>query len=63
MKTVPVYEWQFADGSAFGLGTEVEFNYWRDEGVNPADAKLGPVLCHEPASEDDRRRAAWKLAA
>lgn len=61
--TVPVYEWLASDGAEFGCGTQVEFDYWQREGVNPPDAKLGKVLCHEPVSEDAKRRLAWGLAA
>lgn len=56
---VNVYEWLYADGTPFGLGTQVEFDYWTAEGVNPEGARLGKVLTQEPASEDDRRKALW----
>jgi hypothetical protein len=62
-ETVPVYEWEFADGVVFGLGTEVEFRHWQSEGVNPDDSKLGKIICFEPASEDARRSAAWSKVA
>jgi len=59
MTTVEVYEWVFEDGVSFGCGTKAEFDYWTAEGVNPEGSKLGAVIGREPASEDDRRRAAW----
>lgn len=62
MTTVPVYEWLLADGTSIGCGTKLEMEYWQAQGVNRADDRLGEVLCHEPASEDDRRRKAWGVA-
>jgi len=59
--TVPVYEWQFADGQVFGLGTAREFAHHHD--TNPDDAKLGAILGYELASEDDRREVLWSAAA
>jgi hypothetical protein len=59
MQTVPVYEWLLADGTPFGCGTKVEFDYWLSEGVNEADSRLGDIMGHEPASEDERRKLAW----
>ncbi len=58
---VNVYEWQLSDGTVTGLGTQVEFEHWQSEGVIEANAKLGAVLCQEPASEDERRKAAWAV--
>lgn len=60
---VPVYDWLLADGTPFGCGTHVEFDYWNDEGANPASLTLGKVICHEPASEDESRKACWGIAA
>jgi hypothetical protein len=60
MKTVPVYEWVAKDGTVLGCGTRVELDHWEDEGV--FTAHLGKVLCHEPASEDERRKRAWLTA-
>lgn len=60
--TVPVYEWEFADGKSFGCGTECEFRYWQQEGIVDPEARLGKIISHEPQSEDDRRRAMWGLA-
>ena len=59
---VPVFEWQYSDGKPFGVGTRVEFDYWRDMGVNPDDAQLGPVICHEPAIQDQQRKAQWGIS-
>lgn len=59
---VDVYLWLLADGTEHGCGTEAEFNHWRGEGVLPAEAKLGGVIAQEPASEDERRAAAWGMA-
>lgn len=56
--TVPVYEFQLADGTPVGCGTQVELDYWTAEGVMDG-YQLGPVLGHEPASEDDKRRKLW----
>lgn len=58
---VNVYEFQSSDGTVFGVGTELELTYWKSEGVFEADAKLGKVVCQEPVSEDERRKAAWGL--
>lgn len=60
--TVPVYEWAYPDGTTFGCGTRVEFDYWKAEGVIDPEAVFGKLLGHEPASEDDRRRKCWGLA-
>jgi hypothetical protein len=57
--TVPVYEWLDESGQPNGLGTKLEFDHWRAEGVIPETDRLGGVLCHEPAIEDERRKAAW----
>jgi hypothetical protein len=59
--TVPVYEWLLADGTPIGCGTKLEMDYWTAEGVF-VGYRLGKVLCQEPASEDERRKAAWGLA-
>lgn len=59
---VPVFEWQYSDGKPFGVGTRVEFDYWREMGVNPDDAKLGPVICHEPAIQDEMRKTQWGVS-
>lgn len=55
---VPVYEW-FDGDVEIGLGTELEFNHWRAEGVLGETARLGDVLGQEPASEDEKRMALW----
>ena len=57
--SVPVYEWLLADDTVLGCGTQAEFEHWQREGVNPADAKLGNIICHEDPIEDERRIAAW----
>jgi len=62
MENVAVYEWLFEDGSSFGCGTKVEFCYWQQEGIVDPSARLGKVICSEPATEDDRRKAMWGLA-
>lgn len=62
MQIVPVYEWVFSDGKPFGCGTKCELAYWQREGIVDPDARLGMVLGHEPASEDERRKAMWGLA-
>jgi hypothetical protein len=59
---VPVYEWLDEDGRPSGCGTAVEMEYWKAEGVFREGEKLGKVLCYEPASEDERRKAAWGIA-
>lgn len=60
--TVPVYEFQLADGTVMGCGTQAELDYWTAEGVMEG-YQLGRVLGHEPASMDDKRRAAWTKEA
>lgn len=60
---VPVYEWLSADGFPMGCGTQVEFDHWAAEGVNAPGEKLGKILCYEPASMDERRKAAWAREA
>lgn len=60
--TVAVHEWVFADGQSFGCGTECELRYWQSEGIVDPDARLGRVISHEPASEDERRKQCWGLA-
>lgn len=62
MAMVPVYEWVLSDGTAFGCGTRVEFEYWLSQGVNPEGSALGAVIAQEPAACDDRRRKAWGVA-
>lgn len=59
---VPVFEWLYSDGKPFGCGTQVEFDYWREMGVNPDDAQTGRVICHEPAIQDEQRKAQWGIA-
>lgn len=56
--TVPVYEFQLADGTPMGCGTQAELDYWTAEGVF-VDYVRGGILGYEPASMDDKRRAAW----
>lgn len=58
IETIPVYKFHLADGTEVGCGTKVEFDYWTEQGVFEGYV-LGEVLCHEPASEDERRKAAW----
>ena len=60
--TVEIHEWLFADGASFGCGTPLELAYWQREGIVDPEARLGPVIGHEPASEDARRKALWGLA-
>lgn len=62
MQKVPVYDWVLENGRPFGCGTALEFNYWSSEGVIPQGSRLAKVITHEPASEDERRKAAWGLA-
>lgn len=62
MQKVTVYDWVLADGTPFGCGTALEFDYWTREGVNPQGSRLADVITHEPASEDERRKAAWGIA-
>lgn len=59
---VEVFEWAYTDGTVFGLGTKLEFDYWKSEGVVDPEAVLGKSMGFEPASEDDRRRKCWGLA-
>lgn len=59
MQTVPVYEFLNADGTVTGCGTAREMQFWKAEGVFAEGDKLGAILCQEPASEDERREAAW----
>lgn len=57
---VPVHTWRFASDRAwYGQGTRLEFDHWRAEGVIGDDVEFAELLCHEPASEDERRKAAW----
>jgi hypothetical protein len=58
MASIPVYDW-LHEGRSLGCGSEREFRHWQAEGVVPEDATLGAILCHEPASEDERRELAW----
>lgn len=58
---VNVYEWVFEDGQSFGCGTKCEFEYWQAEGVVDPDARLGEIICQEPLSEDERRKALWGI--
>lgn len=57
--TVPVYEWLTADDAVLGCGTQAEFDHWVAEGVNPVGSKLGNILCHEDAADDEFRAAMW----
>jgi hypothetical protein len=59
---VEVFEWAYTDGTVFGCGTKVEFDYWKAEGVIDPEAVFGKSIGFEPASEDDRRRKCWGLA-
>ena len=62
--TVPVHEWIYADGHVAGVGTAAELQHWVAEGVfADGELSLGNVVCHEPASEDARRRVVWAKAA
>ena len=61
MATVPVYEFLFADGSSFGCGTALELRYWQQEGIIDPEARLGAIISHEPASEDERRKSCWGI--
>ena len=63
MRTVPVYEWNLPDGSSTGLGTALEFEYWKREGTIPEGAEIGAVLCHEPVAADAKRAKAWGFDA
>jgi hypothetical protein len=56
---VPVYTFLLANGTETGCGTEVEFNHWNAMGVFGEGARLGDVICHEPAANDDKRKAQW----
>jgi len=58
MHSTPVYEW-LLDGAQYGCGTRAEFDHWNAQGINPAGLKLGAIITHEPASEDERRAARW----
>lgn len=60
---VPVYEWLTADDLVLGCGTQAEFGHWNAEGVNPEGAKLGNIICHEDASEDEARAKLWAAEA
>lgn len=59
---VPVYEWLDADGRPTGCGTKLEFDHWTSEGVLNEGDRLGGVLCHEPASRDERRKVVWGMS-
>lgn len=61
MATVPVYEFVFADGTSFGCGTALELRYWQQEGIIDPEARLGKLIGHEPASEDERRKSCWGI--
>lgn len=54
MAQVPIYEFLTAGGAPMGCGTQVEFDKWSDEGD-----RIGKIIAYEPASEDERRKAAW----
>jgi hypothetical protein len=43
-----------AGGVPMGCGTKIEFDKWSDAGD-----QLGDIIAYEPASEDERRKAAW----
>lgn len=60
--TIPVHEFLFADGTSFGCGSALELAYWQHEGVIDPDAMLGPIIGHEPASEDARRMKCWGIS-
>lgn len=60
-KTIPVYEFVFANGDAFGCGTALELHYWQSEGIIDPDARIGRLLGYEPASEDERRKSCWGI--
>lgn len=59
--TINVYDFIFADGTSFGCGTACELAFWQREGIIDPDARLGRVIGHEPASEDERRKALWGI--
>lgn len=63
METVAVYEFVFADGKAFGCGTELELRYWQQEGIIDPRATTGKLIGKEPASEDARRKTCWGIGA
>jgi hypothetical protein len=58
---VNVHEFLFADGTSLGCGTALELAYWQSEGIIDPEAKLGKVICTEPASEDERRKSLWGI--
>ncbi len=57
---VDVYNFVTADGTLYGCGTALEHSYWTEQGVF-VDVLLGDVLCQEPASEDESRKAEWGI--
>lgn len=59
IELVDVAEWR-ADGVWIGIGTRVEFDHWKDEGVVPDEATFGPVVGREPASNDADRKSLWE---
>ena len=61
MTTVPVYDFVYADGTAFGCGTALELRYWQQEGIIDPEARIGNLIGHEPASEDERRKTCWGI--
>lgn len=62
MASVPVFDWVLADGTGFGCGTRVEFDYWTAQGVNPEGSRLGAISGREPAAADERRKAQWGVS-
>lgn len=56
---VAVHAWRDPSSHWIGQGTRLEFDHWRAEGVIGDDVQLAELLGHEPASEDERRKAAW----
>jgi hypothetical protein len=56
--TVEVFDFML-HGRGIGCGTKFEFEYLKAEGILPEETALGEVIGCEPASEDERRKAAW----
>lgn len=59
MAQVPVYEFLTASGTLVGCGTQVELDYWSANDGPMAGFRVGKIISYEPASEDERRKAAW----
>lgn len=58
----PIFNFHDADNRIIGCGTQAELDHWTAEGVM-AGVRTGRQIGAEPASEDERRKAAWAREA